>query len=71
MLFTSFPRLRGGVYKGLGAFLRGVVVGIFFLFTHTPPFETHPLPFIFYALEKQNWNKKTNQTNPISHQLQK
>lgn len=52
MLFTSFPLLRGDVYKGLGAFF--VVV---LLLGFPPPPRKSPSPFIFYALEKQNWNK--------------
>lgn len=52
MLFTSFPRLRGGVYKGLGAFLRGVVVGIFFfIYTHPPPSKL-TLSLLFSMLSK-------------------
>lgn len=62
MLFTSFPLLRGDVYKGLGAFF--VVV---LLLGFPPPPRKSPSPFIFYALEKQNWNKikkKQNTTKP-------
>lgn len=66
MLFTPFPLLRGDVYKGLGAFFC-FVVGIFF-FT---PLGNSPSPFIFCALEKQNWNKIFKKPPKLHYQKKK
>lgn len=50
--FHLLPSAQGGVYKGLGAFLRRVVVGIFFfLFTHTP-LRNSASPFYFLRSRK-------------------